>query len=73
MTAGLNMQMPSKCSECPIEKQDVDSYTFADGWNINYYCPFVGDHNKYYSVSNTTNYVRTYKRHDDCPLFEVEA
>ena len=65
---GLDIKMPQKCSECLIEKQNADSYTFADGWEVHYYCPFVNGHNKFYSVNNKTDYVRTYKRHDDCTL-----
>lgn len=69
----LNMEMPSKCSECLIEKQDADSYTFADGWDIHYYCPFVAGRNKFYSVSNQTDSVRNSKRHNDCPLSEANG
>ena len=69
----IDMEMPSKCSECIIEKQDVDSYTFADGWDVHYYCPFIAGYNKYYTISNKTDYVRNTRRHDDCPLHEVKT
>ena len=68
----IDMDIPLKCSECLIEKQDIDSYTFADGWDIHYYCPFINGYNKFYSISNKTDGVRLINRHKDCPLKSVQ-
>ena len=63
----IDIDMPDKCSECPIETREVLHYGYDT--EIHYYCPVVSK-NKYDWIYNKTDDIRKLGRHERCPLHE---
>ena len=63
----IDMEMPSKCSECKIEK--CEAMTYGYDMELNHWCPFLGiDY-----LDGKTEWNRNYGRHERCPLHEIQS